>query len=222
VEPRRRDAVRDRVARARRCRTATAAGSAATRTSPFTEESAPARGVGGGQARTAGRADRGTAGYHWLAMESFVQGWSLTILLCALIVLVFLAAWLHVHRELVWVRRVDRLPRLCVGRRGAAKAVTRAAGHPRRGARDPRVEGSGVAAASDPQLADARATPRAALAFWVDLLRQLGLLGTVLGIGLSSPTRAAISPSCSVRSRSRYGRPWPGSQPRSCCRRASR
>ena len=38
-------------------------------------------------------------------MESFVQGWSLTILLCALIVLVFLAAYLHVHRELAWVPR---------------------------------------------------------------------------------------------------------------------
>lgn len=35
-----------------------------------------------------------------------------------------------------------------------------------------------------PQLADARAAARA-LAFWTDLLRQLGLLGTVLGIGLA-------------------------------------
>jgi len=37
-------------------------------------------------------------------MESFVQGWSLTIVLCSFIVLVFLAGWLHVHRELAWVR----------------------------------------------------------------------------------------------------------------------
>ena len=37
-------------------------------------------------------------------MEPFVQGWGLTILLCAFIVLVFLAGWQHVHRELTWVR----------------------------------------------------------------------------------------------------------------------
>src|SRR6185369_16446247 len=37
-------------------------------------------------------------------MEPFVQGWGLTIVLVAFIVLVFLAGWLHVHRELGWVR----------------------------------------------------------------------------------------------------------------------
>ena len=39
------------------------------------------------------------------AMEAFVQGWGLTIVLCALIVLVFFAGWLHVHRELGWCAR---------------------------------------------------------------------------------------------------------------------
>src|SRR6185312_16335226 len=43
-------------------------------------------------------------GYHRYAMESFVQGWSLTILFCGFIVLVFLGGWLHVHRELAWVK----------------------------------------------------------------------------------------------------------------------
>jgi len=37
-------------------------------------------------------------------MESFVQGWSLTIVFCGFIVLVFLGGWLHVHRELAWVK----------------------------------------------------------------------------------------------------------------------
>jgi hypothetical protein len=37
-------------------------------------------------------------------MEAFVQGWSLTIALCGFIVLVFFAGWLHVHRELAWVK----------------------------------------------------------------------------------------------------------------------
>ena len=30
-------------------------------------------------------------------MEAFVQGWGLTIALCAFIVLVFLAGWVHLH-----------------------------------------------------------------------------------------------------------------------------
>ena len=37
-------------------------------------------------------------------MEAFVQGWSLTIALCGFIVLVFFTGWLHVHRELAWVK----------------------------------------------------------------------------------------------------------------------
>ena len=47
------------------------------------------------------------------------------------------------------------------------------------------VQGPGVAAeaGADWQMRAQRLEP--ALAFWVDLLRQLGLLGTVLGIGLS-------------------------------------
>src|SRR5215831_14115833 len=38
------------------------------------------------------------------AMETFVQGWGLTIVLCGFIGLVFLAGWWHVHAELAWVR----------------------------------------------------------------------------------------------------------------------
>src|SRR5215469_7538561 len=38
------------------------------------------------------------------SMDAFVQGWGLTIALCGAIVLVFLAGWLHVHRELAWVK----------------------------------------------------------------------------------------------------------------------
>src|SRR5688572_10198630 len=38
------------------------------------------------------------------AMEAFVQGWGLTVVMVAFIVVVFFAGWLHVHRELSWVR----------------------------------------------------------------------------------------------------------------------
>src|SRR5829696_8272941 len=37
-------------------------------------------------------------------MEAFVQGWGLTIAMCGLIVVVFLAGLIHVQRELTWVR----------------------------------------------------------------------------------------------------------------------
>src|SRR4051794_33432712 len=56
-------------------------------------------------------------------MEPFVQGWGLTIVLCTFIVLVFLAGWLHVHRELRWVRALtDHLgERLVADEAGGAK-----------------------------------------------------------------------------------------------------
>lgn len=118
-------------------------------------------------------------------MESFVQGWSLTILLCAFIVLVFLAAWLHVHRELAWVRALtDQLGVELID------AARKPASLEQQQIRD---EAHAILAAKDAawaqrqvrswQMRVERLEP--ALAFWVDLLRQLGLLGTVLGLGLS-------------------------------------
>src|SRR5260221_9800671 len=123
-------------------------------------------------------------------MESFVQGWSLTILLCSFIVLVFLAGWLHVHRELAWVKALtDHL--------GLDLVVPDAADNPKAPSsleqQQIRDEAHAILTAKDPgwaqkqvrswQMRAQRLEP--ALAFWVDLLRQLGLLGTVLGIGLS-------------------------------------
>ncbi len=118
-------------------------------------------------------------------MESFVQGWSLTILLCGFIVLVFVAGWWHVHRELAWVKALtDHLGRELVD--SAAKPASLEQ-------QQIREEAHAIVTAKDPawaqtqvrswQMRAQRLEP--ALAFWVDLLRQLGLLGTVLGIGLS-------------------------------------
>jgi hypothetical protein len=122
-------------------------------------------------------------------MEPFVQGWGLTIVLCAFIVLVFLAGWLHVHRELRWVRALtDHLGEELVSSDDAD-------------AKPPysleiqaiRDESHAILDATDPawsqkqvrswQMRAQRLEPT--LAFWTDLLRQLGLLGTVLGLGLS-------------------------------------
>ena len=146
-------------------------------------------------------------------MESFVQGWSLTILLCSFIVLVFLFGWLHVHRELAWVRALtDQLgvelveptggvaPRP-TGGAGAAPTAQPLASLAGPAAKKPvsleqqqiRDEAHAILEAKDAawaqkqvrswQMRVERLEP--ALAFWVDLLRQLGLLGTVLGLGLS-------------------------------------
>jgi biopolymer transport protein ExbB/TolQ len=119
-------------------------------------------------------------------MESFVQGWSLTILLCGFIVLVFLAGWLHVHRELAWVKALtDQL--------GIELLDTEARKPVSLDQQAIREEAHAILEAKDAawaqkqvrswQMRVERLEP--ALAFWVDLLRQLGLLGTVLGIGLS-------------------------------------
>jgi biopolymer transport protein ExbB/TolQ len=120
-------------------------------------------------------------------MESFVQGWSLTILLCGFIVLVFFAGWLHVHRELAWVKALtDQLGVELIAGGAAKKPATLEQ-------QQIREEAHAILEAKDPAWAQKQVRTwqmrverlEAALAFWVDLLRQLGLLGTVLGIGLS-------------------------------------
>jgi hypothetical protein len=117
-------------------------------------------------------------------MEAFISGWGLTIAACAVIVLVFFAGWLHVHRELAWVKALtDYLGAELV-------AGTKPANLEHQALRD---EAHAILTAKDPawaqkqvrtwQMRAFRLEP--ALAFWCDLLRQLGLLGTVLAIGLS-------------------------------------
>jgi hypothetical protein len=128
-------------------------------------------------------------------MESFVQGWGLTIVLVAFIVLVFLAGWWHVHRELRWVRALtDHLGLELVsgdasepGGSGDAKPsfsleiqTIRDESHAIFGAGDPAWAQKQVRSW---QMRAQRLEP--VLTFWTDLLRQLGLLGTVLGIGLA-------------------------------------
>jgi hypothetical protein len=121
-------------------------------------------------------------------VEPFIQGWGLAIALCAFIVLVFLAGWLHVHRELAWVKALtDHLGFELVAAEPDPKKPTSLSQH------QIRDEAHAIVTATDPawaqkqvrtwQMRAQRLEPT--LAFWVDLLRQLGLLGTVLGIGLS-------------------------------------
>ena len=121
-------------------------------------------------------------------MEPFIQGWGLTIAFCAFIVLVFLAGWLHLQRELTWVRALtDHLGFELVADEPGTKQTTSLQ------VQEIRDESHAVITAADPawankqvrswQMRAQRLEPT--LAFWTDLLRQLGLLGTVFGIGLS-------------------------------------
>jgi hypothetical protein len=122
-------------------------------------------------------------------MEVLVQGWGLTLALCLGITIVFAAAVIHLQGELRWVRALtDQLGYdLVAEETGTAKPAggllleeIRDEAHAIVTARDPAWAGKQVRSW---QMRAHRLEP--ALGFWVDLLRQLGLLGTVLGLGLS-------------------------------------
>ncbi len=120
-------------------------------------------------------------------VTEFVQGWGLTALMLVVITLVFVGAALHLRAELRWVRAMtDHLGLDLVDQQAAARQT----GLEIEAIRDEAhaVLGSTDAAWAQKQvrswqLRAFRVEP--ALAFWTDLLKQLGLLGTVLGLGLS-------------------------------------
>jgi hypothetical protein len=122
-------------------------------------------------------------------MEAFVQGWGLTLAYCGGIGLVFLIAILHLGNELRWVRALtDHLGIEVVSDRHRDERAP--GGLELLAIRD---EAHAITTAKDPAWAlkqvrswQMRAQRlEQALAFWTDLVRQLGLLGTVLGIGMS-------------------------------------
>ena len=120
-------------------------------------------------------------------MTSFVQGWGLTALSLVVIFLVFVAGLWHLVSELRWVRALTdhlglELVDEAAARRGAGLEVQaiRDEAHAIRTATD---RGWAQKQVRTWQMRAHRLEP--ALAFWTDLLRQLGLLGTVVGLGLS-------------------------------------
>jgi hypothetical protein len=120
-------------------------------------------------------------------MATFVQGWGLTALSLVVITLVFVVGLLHLHGELRWVRALTDHLGLSLVDDGAAQ---RQRGLEVEAIRD---EAHAVRTATDPAFAQKQVRTwqmrafrlEPALAFWIDLLRQLGLLGTVLGLGLA-------------------------------------
>jgi biopolymer transport protein ExbB/TolQ len=119
-------------------------------------------------------------------MYDFVQGWGLTIVMLVVIGVVFVAAWLHLATELRWVRALtDYL--------GSELVSAKAKGSASLAVAAVRDEVTAVVVASDPVWAQRQVRSwemraqrlEPAQVFWIDLLRSLGLLGTVLGLGLS-------------------------------------
>lgn len=122
-------------------------------------------------------------------MEAFIQGWGLTVAFCAVIAIVFVVALVHLGRELRWIRALtDHLGFEIVA--DEANASKPSMGLELEEIRD---EAHAIIAAKDPAWAQKQVRSwqmrahrlEQALTFWTDLLRQMGLLGTVLGLGLS-------------------------------------
>lgn len=123
-------------------------------------------------------------------MREFFLGWGFTVTSLGFITLVFLIAIVQLGRELRYVRELtDYLGYDLVAR--TTEGVKRPTATLRLDSIRDQV--NQVRDATDPvwaqkqvrgwQMRAQRLEP--ALAFWVDLLRQLGLLGTVVGLGLS-------------------------------------
>jgi hypothetical protein len=127
-------------------------------------------------------------------MKDFFLGWGFTAAALGFITLVFFAALGRLARELRHVRELtDYLGYDLVAHGVDASSAGRPKPPPSLRLDDIRDQVNQVAESTDPawalkqvrgwQMRAQRLEP--ALAFWVDLLRQLGLLGTVVGLGLS-------------------------------------
>jgi biopolymer transport protein ExbB/TolQ len=123
-------------------------------------------------------------------VAEFVNGWGLTVVMCVIITLVFIGAALHLRSELLWVRTItDHLGLDLVDEQAARRQV----GLELEAIRD---EAHAVLSSSDAAAAQKQVRSwqmrafriEPALSFYSDLLKQLGLLGTVLGLGLSLAT----------------------------------
>lgn len=125
-------------------------------------------------------------------MESFVQGFGLTLAFIGTIAFVFVFAIVHLSRELRWIRALtDHLGYdLVADEPGAKRSKPQPGGLE---LEEIRHESQAILAAKDPAWAQKQVRSwqmraqrlEQALHFWTDLLQKLGLLGTVFGLGLS-------------------------------------
>jgi hypothetical protein len=124
-------------------------------------------------------------------MQALVQGWGFTVAALALISVIFIVGLAVLAQQLGRVKALADYLGYELASEGDEDS--RAQPPPNLVTEQIRNEVAGVLSASDPawahkqvrgwQMDAQRLEP--ALAFWVDLLRQLGLLFTVVGLGLS-------------------------------------
>lgn len=133
-------------------------------------------------------------------MAALVQGWGFTVAALALITLVFVYAVYSLRSELRYIKALTDF----LGQELSRDEPGAAEPEPTRGSgsllvHEIRDEAKAIATARDAawsnkqvrgwQMRTQRLEP--ALAFWVDFLRQLGLLFTVVGLGLSLAVEGA-------------------------------
>jgi MotA/TolQ/ExbB proton channel family len=126
-------------------------------------------------------------------MKEFVLGWGFTVAALGLITLVFFVALARLASELRYVRELTDYLGYDMVAQGSDSSAARQKPAPSLRLDEIRDQVVQVAESSDAawalkqvrgwQMRAQRLEP--ALAFWVDFLRQLGLLGTVVGLGLS-------------------------------------
>jgi biopolymer transport protein ExbB/TolQ len=119
---------------------------------------------------------------------AILNSWPTAVAACVLITAVFVIAWLQLRQRLQFVeirnRQLHALLFDAGGSRPPADYWIAKEVHKQIAAiENERSSGRRAAMLRDVEVEAARL--EGSVAFWVDLLRQLGLLGTVLGLGLS-------------------------------------
>ncbi len=130
-------------------------------------------------------------------MPDLLYGWSFTLLALAIVTGVFAGGYLSLRRELHYVKALADYLGHVLATAGHADGSPRP--EPSLQTEALRDEVESIRAASDPAWAQKQVRSwemraqrlEPALAFWVDFLRQLGLLFTVLGLGLSLAVESA-------------------------------
>jgi hypothetical protein len=122
-------------------------------------------------------------------MREFFLGWGFTVASLGFITLVFLVAMVQLGREIKYVKELtdflgyDLVARTTEGKKPSATLRLDAIRDQVNSVRDSNDPVWAMKQVRGWQMRAQRLEP--ALAFWVDLLRQLGLLGTVVGLGIS-------------------------------------
>lgn len=121
-------------------------------------------------------------------MLAILNSWPTSVAACVLITAVFVIAWLQLRQRLQFVEIRNRQLHALLFDSAASRPVdnywiSKEVAKQIAAVENEQSPGRRAAMIRDIEVEAARL--EGSVAFWVDLLRQLGLLGTVLGLGLS-------------------------------------